>query len=237
MLEHLLNDSRTRPLPGDEQLRLMREYRRTNDPRIERKLVETNLRLVAKIVRHLDRTHGRSFEDLLQEGCLGLVEAIRRFDPERGAALSTYAGFWIRAYVRKFQMDNVRIVRSVRTRAERVAFFKGVVCAPEVSLDAPVGADRTGLVEFMPDPAPAPDARVEAAELTYKARQAAETLAGHLSRRDLTILKSRVLSDEPTSMQAVAQRTALSRERVRQIELRLMMAIRHEMEGPLAKAA
>ncbi len=237
MLEQLLNDARTRPLPANEQLRLMREYRRTNDRRIERQLVETNLRLVAKIVRHLDRTHGRSFEDLLQEGCLGLVEAIRRFDPERGAALSTYAGFWIRAYVRKFQMDNVRIVRSVRTRAERVAFFKGVVCPAEVSLDAPVSPNRTSLVEFMPDPAPEPDARVEAAELAYKARQAAVNLAGRLSRRDLTILKNRVLSDEPAPMKAVAQRMALSRERVRQIEMGLMTAIRHELETPAARAA
>jgi RNA polymerase sigma-32 factor len=237
MLQQLLSDARTRPLPANEQLRLMRAYHRTKDPAIERMLVETNLRLVAKLARQLDRTHGRSFEDLLQEGCLGLVEAIRRFDPERGAALSTYAGFWIRAYIGKFQMDNVRIVRSVRTRAERVAFFKGVVCPPEVSLDAPVSPDRTPLVEFMPDPGPEPDARVEAAELTYKARKAAKTLAGRLSRRDLTILNSRVLSDEPTPMQAVAQRMALSRERVRQIELGLMTAIRHELEMPTSRAA
>src|SRR5215469_12746161 len=109
MTQRLLTDARTRPLSADDQRRLIVEYRRTNDLRIAEKLVETNLRLVAKIARQLDRTHGRSFDDLVQEGCLGLIEAIRRFDPAHGARLSTYAGFWIRAFILKHQMDNVRL--------------------------------------------------------------------------------------------------------------------------------
>ncbi|MES1165849.1 MAG: sigma factor, partial [Verrucomicrobiota bacterium] len=72
---------RTNPLPAPEQDRLIRRLRQTGDPVIERRLVESNLRLVLKIARQLDRTHGRAFDDLVQEGCLGLIEAIRRYDP------------------------------------------------------------------------------------------------------------------------------------------------------------
>jgi RNA polymerase sigma-32 factor len=237
MSQPLLSSPRTRPLAADEQLRLVREYRKTKDPRIESRLVETNLRLVAKIVHQLDKTHGRSFEDLLQEGCLGLIEGIRRFDPDQGAQLLTYAGFWIRAFIRKYQMDNVRIVRAVRTRAERAAFFRGTVGSSEVSLDAPVAADRSPLGDFMADPAPEADRRLETAELTRKAHSAAMKLEGRLSGRDLTILRERVLADEPTPLRAVAKRVALSKERIRQIEGGLMTAIRHEIEArPMAAA-
>jgi len=238
MIQHLLSDRRTRPLSGDEQLRLVTEYRRTKDPRIERKLVETNLRLVAKIAHQFDRTRGRSFEDLLQEGCLGLVEGIRRFDPEQGAALSTYACFWVRAFIRKFQMDNVRLVRAVRTRAQRAAFFRGAVGSREVSFDAPVAPDRSPLADLMADPSPEADRRLERAELTHKARTAVRRLERRLTGRDLTILRERVLADEPAPLRAVAKRVSLSRERIRQIEGGLLTAIRDELESrPVAAAA
>jgi DNA-directed RNA polymerase specialized sigma subunit len=70
MIHQVLGTERTRPLSTDEQARLLAAYRETKDPRIERRLVETNLRLVAKIAHQLDRTDGRSLEDLIQEGCL-----------------------------------------------------------------------------------------------------------------------------------------------------------------------
>lgn len=236
MIRHLLSSPCTRPLSANEQLRLVREYRRTKDPRLEEKLVETNLRLVAKIVYQLDRTRGRSFDDLLQEGCLGLVEGIRRFDPGQGAALSTYAAFWIRAFIHKFQMENVRLVRAVRTRAQRAQFFRGTVGFEEVSLDAPVAPDRSPLVDLIADPAPPAEHRFEAAELTRRARTAATKLERSLTGRDLTILRERVLADEPTSLRAVAKRMALSSERIRQIEGGLMTAIRNELEERPAAA-
>jgi len=236
MIQRILTEARTRPLSADQQLRLIAEYRRTNDPRIVQQLVETNLRLVAKIARQLDRTRGRAFDDLLQEGCLGLMEGIRRFDPAHGARLSTYAGFWIRAFIIKHQMDNVRLVRAVRTRAERAAFFKGVVGSKEVSLDAPVTADRAPLGDFIADPAPEPDRRFEVAELTLKAHTAAIKLERRLSGRELTILRERVLAEDPTPRPVVARRVALSGERTRQIEVVLRTAIRDELEALPAAA-
>src|ERR1017187_3475143 len=102
-------------------------------------------------------TRGRCLDDLIQAGCLGLVEGIRRFDPTRGGHLSTYAAFWIRAFIMKYQMNNIRLVRAVRTRADRVAFFRGTVGLSEVSLDTPLAPDRGPLSDLMADPTPRAD--------------------------------------------------------------------------------
>jgi RNA polymerase sigma-32 factor len=216
---------------------MVAEYRRTGDARIERALVETNLRLVAKLASQLDRTHGRCWDDLLQEGCLGLLQGIRRFDPTRGTRLATYASFWIRAFIVKYAMDNVRLVRVVRTRAARVAFFRGSIGSQEVSLDAPTEPDRGPLGDLVADPALPADRRLETAELACKARRSAAKLERRLIGRDLVILRERVLSADPTPLRALAERVALSRERVRQVEGRLRAAIRHDLEAPSMAAA
>lgn len=221
--------SRTKPLSPDEQSRLCAEFRRTGNPALERRLVESNLRLVLKIARQLDRTHGRAFDDIVQEGCLGLIEAIRRFDPAKGARLSTYAALWIRAYIMKYAMDNVRVVRAVRTRAERVAFFRGEVGSPEVSLDASPRADGTSLADSLPDPAAPADRRLEVAELAWRVRRSADALAGGLPGRQATVLRDRLLAEEPAPRQSVARRVSLSGERVRQIERQLQSAIRSQV--------
>lgn len=226
--------ARTRPLPAPEQNRLLIELRRTGDPAVERRLVESNLRLVLKIAGQLDRTHGRAFDDIVQEGCLGLIEAIRRFDPAKGARLSTYAALWIRAFITKFAMDNVRVVRAVRTRAERAAFFKGMVGSPEVSLESRAHPDGASLADALADPAPGADGRLERAELAWRVRRSAALLAPHLPDRHLIVLHERLLADEPAPRTAVARRVSLSGERVRQIELELQSMLR---SGAVAAAA
>jgi RNA polymerase sigma factor (sigma-70 family) len=186
MTQQMLNSPRTRPLPADEQLRLADEYRRTKERRIEKTLVESNLRLVAKLAHQLDRTRGRCLDDLIQEGCLGLVEGIRRFDPTRGVHLSTYAAFWIRAFIMKYQMNNIRLVRAVRTRADRVAFFRGTVGLSEVSLDTPLAPDRGPLSDLMADPTPRADHRLETADLACKTRRSAAMVQRGLSAMPFT---------------------------------------------------
>lgn len=220
---------RTTPLPPAEQDRLLRELRRTGNAAIERRLVESNLRLVLKIARQLDRTRGRAFDDLVQEGCLGLIEAIHRYDPAKGARLSTYAAFWIRACMMKYAMDNVRIVRAVRTRAERAAFFKGVVGSAEVPLDARRGPDGTSIGDVIADPEAPADRRLETAELAWWVRRSADALAPRLPGRHATVLRDRLLADEPLPRQRVARRMSLSGERVRQIEVELQSMIRSQL--------
>ena len=230
MIHQVLGTERTRPLSTDEQALLIATYLETKDPRIERRLVETNLRLVAKIAHQLDRTDGRCLEDLIQEGCLGLLQAIRRFDPTRGARLSTYATLWIRAFIFKYAMDNVREVRVVRTRAARAAFFQGSVGSTEVSLEAPTNLDGAPLSDFFADPATPVDRRMETAELAELARRSATKLGQSLDGRHLAILKERLLAEEPTPLRALAKRVSLSGERVRQIEGELRTAIRDDLE-------
>jgi RNA polymerase sigma-32 factor len=237
MTWQMLNSPRTRPLPAQEQLRLAAEYQRTKDDRIEKLLVETNIRLVLKVAHQLDRTQGRCLEDLIQEGSLGLVEGIRRFDPTRGVHLSTYAAFWIRAFIVKYQMDNVRLVRAVRTRADRAAFFRGDVGVKEVSLDTPLASDRGCLGDLVADSAPRADHRLETIDLARKTRWSAAVVQRGLGARDTMVLQERLLAEDPTPLRVLAKRVSLSGERVRQVEGALRAKILKQLESPTAVAA
>jgi RNA polymerase sigma-32 factor len=87
-----------------------------------RKLIEANLRLVVKIAYEYRRAH-KNLLDLVQEGNIGLMQAVRKFDPYRGVKLSSYAAFWIRAYILKFILNNWRLVKIGTTQAQRKLFF------------------------------------------------------------------------------------------------------------------
>jgi RNA polymerase sigma-32 factor len=87
-----------------------------------RKLVEANLRLVVKIAYEYRRAH-KNLLDLVQEGNIGLIQAVRKFDPYRGVKLSSYGAFWIRAYILKFILNNWRLVKIGTTQAQRKLFF------------------------------------------------------------------------------------------------------------------
>ncbi len=92
------------------------------DTSAARKLVEANLRLVVKIAYEYRRAH-RNLLDLVQEGNIGLIQAVSKFDPYRGVKLSSYAAFWIRAYILKFILNNWRLVKIGTTQAQRKLFF------------------------------------------------------------------------------------------------------------------
>jgi RNA polymerase sigma-32 factor len=85
-------------------------------------MVEANLRLVVKIAYEYRRAH-KNLLDLVQEGNIGLIQAVRKFDPYRGVKLSSYAAFWIRAYILKFILNNWRLVKIGTTQAQRKLFF------------------------------------------------------------------------------------------------------------------
>jgi RNA polymerase sigma-32 factor len=87
-----------------------------------RKLVEANLRLVVKIAYEYRRAH-KNLLDLVQEGNIGLMQAVRKYDPYRGVKLSSYGAFWIRAYILKFILNNWRLVKIGTTQAQRKLFF------------------------------------------------------------------------------------------------------------------
>ncbi len=110
------------PLDADEERELALRYRRDGDSEAAYRLITANLRLVVKIALMYNRVYANAM-DLVQEGNIGLLEAIKRFDPFRGARLPTYAAWWIKAYIIKFIIDNFRIVRIGTTNERRKLLF------------------------------------------------------------------------------------------------------------------
>jgi len=114
---------RERVLSHEEQLKLARRYIEKGDADAAAALVTGNLRLVMKLARELKQGHDH-LSDLIQEGNLGLMHAVRKYDPERGVRFSTYASWWIRAYMLRFIVRNARLVRIGTTQAHRKLFFR-----------------------------------------------------------------------------------------------------------------
>lgn len=110
------------PIDAAEEHRCASEYVKSRDPRLAERLVKANLRLVVKIARQ--HCHAATdIRDLIQEGNLGLVQAVEKFDPSRGVKLSSYASWWIRAYIFKYTIENWRLVKTGTTQAQRRLFF------------------------------------------------------------------------------------------------------------------
>src|SRR3954462_11497671 len=109
-------------LTPDEEKALATRLVEQGDTSAARKLIEANLRLVVKIAHEYRRAH-RNLLDLIQEGNVGLVQAVKKYDPYRGVKLSSYAAWWIRAYMLKFILNNWRLVKIGTTQAQRKLFF------------------------------------------------------------------------------------------------------------------
>lgn len=123
LLQRYMNEVNRYPLlTREEELELARRYRATGDPKLAYQLVTANLRLVVKIAWGYRRA---AFDllDLIQEGNLGLVQGVKKFDPDRGVKLSSYSAWWIRAYIIRHLMDNWRLVKLGTTTAQRKLFF------------------------------------------------------------------------------------------------------------------
>lgn len=109
-------------LTRSEEQEIAREYAATADEALERRLVNANLRLVVKLA--LEYQSGRNaLLDLIQEGNVGLIHAVRKFDPDKGIRLASYAQWWIRAYILKYLMDNHKLVKVGTTQAQRKLFY------------------------------------------------------------------------------------------------------------------
>lgn len=109
-------------LSRDEEQTYARRFQEQGDMAAARRLVTANLRLVVKIAHEYRRAH-QNLLDLIQEGNIGLMQAVKKFDPYRGIKLSTYSAWWIRAYILKFILNNWRLVKIGTTQAQRKLFF------------------------------------------------------------------------------------------------------------------
>jgi RNA polymerase sigma-32 factor len=259
------------PLLGrEEEHALAVRVHRYGDRDAAQQLVLSNLRLVVKIAMEYRRVW-TNLLDLIQEGNVGLLQAIRRFDPERGVKLSSYAAYWIRAYLLKYLIDNIRLVRVGSSRAERKLFFQlnrvkreleregfepeprliaeriGVE-EPEVidmqrrlsqgdlSIDAPVRSDEpdgTRFGEQLASPVRPADEIVGDKAMSESFRQQIDRLRPELDERERMILDQRILAEEPLTLQEVGDHFGLTRERVRQIEKRLVGRLREHLKENL----
>jgi len=143
---YLLEISKYEPLNQNEERRLARLLKDHQDREAARKLVTSNLKLVVKVAFLYNKVYA-NLMDLIQEGNIGLLQAVKRFDPDRGTRLSTYATWWIKAYIIKFILDNFRIVRVGTTNDRRKVLMnlrkekrkleaQGIVASPQLIAQA-----------------------------------------------------------------------------------------------------
>ena len=257
------------PISREEEQVLARRWVEQGDVEAARLLVVSNLRLVVKIAMEYRRAWTNAL-DLIQEGNVGLMEAVQRFDPYRGIKLSTYAVYWIRAYILKHILDNMRSVRLGTTRAQRKLFYRlnkerrklerqgyevtpkliaerldvseeDVVdmqqrlSRPDLSMDAPV-RDEDGSAtygDFMAGGGASAEDTVGDEQLRGVFLEQIEHFKEQLEPRDLQILEQRVLADEPRTLADLGEEFGVTRERVRQLEARLVARLRERMKSEL----
>ncbi len=253
-----------------EEKSLSTRFRETGDPELGSRLITSNLRLVIKIALEFQQYWMKNLLDLIQEGNIGLMHAIKKFDPYRGIKLSYYASFWIKAYILKFIMDNWKLVKIGTTQSQRKLFYNlkrekeklralGFEPGPklladalkvreeeviemdqrlggwELSLDAPL---KEGSDEYHKNFLPASDPQVEEilaqAELKALFRQKLSQFRRELNDKELDILDLRLLAEKPLTLQEIGARHRISRERVRQIEDRLIKRLRQFLKSEIS---
>lgn len=257
-------------LTPEEEKSLSAQFHETGDQEAGSHLITSNLRLVIKIALEFQKYWMKNLLDLIQEGNIGLMHAIRKFDPYRGIKLSYYASFWIKAYILKFIMDNWKLVKIGTTQSQRKLFYNlkrekeklralGFEPGPkllaevlnvreeeviemdqrlggwELSLDAPL---KEGSDEYHKNFLPSTDPQVEEvlarAELKGLFRQKLSEFRRELNDKELDILDLRLLADKPLTLQEIGAQHHISRERVRQIEDRLIKRLRQFLKAGIA---
>ena len=257
-------------LTPEEEKRLTTYYHETGDKDTAYKLITSNLRLVIKIALEFQKYWMRNLLDLIQEGNIGLMQAVKNFDPYKGIKLSYYASFWIKAYILKFIMDNWKLVKIGTTQAQRKLFFnlkrekeklrsRGYEPGPklladtlnvreedviemdqrlggwELSLDAPLkeGSDEYHK-NFLPSTDPMVEEVLADAEMKELFRRKLAEFRTELNDKEKDILELRLLSEHPLTLQEIGARHKISRERVRQIEDRMIKKLRHFLKSQIA---
>ncbi len=262
-------------LTPEETHALAAKFISSQDPAIAARLVTANLRLVVKIAYEYRRAY-KNIMDLVQEGNIGLMQAVKRYDPYRGVKLSSYAAWWIRAYILRFILNNWRLVKLGTTQAQRKLFFNlrkkrgelqamGIdptnaeiakqlnvpesdvaemdvrLAQSEKSLDAPVGdADGRAIakVDMMPSVGAGPETQMADNELQALVKDKLAEFRGTLvgKEKDLAIFDLRLVADDPLTLQDLGDRFGISRERVRQLEQRLLGRLRDYLKREMGDA-
>jgi RNA polymerase primary sigma factor len=183
---------------------------RKGDVRSKQKLVRHNLAFVVAIARKQRRGTVR-LDDLIQEGNVGLMRAVEKFDPGAGTRFSTYAVWWIRAYVGKYLKEARSTVRPQ----------SGTVAQPDMSLDSSVDEEgETTHLERIEDDGPGPEDLYLQTEGDRDVREALGKVRKRIGELGWDIVHNRLEQDQPRTLEEIGKRWGVSRERVRQVELK-----------------
>ncbi|KAB2877142.1 MAG: RNA polymerase sigma factor RpoH [Bauldia sp.] len=284
-LSRYLNEIRKFPmLAPDEEYMLAKRYKEHDDRDAAHKLVTSHLRLVAKIAMGY-RGYGLPIGEVISEGNVGLMQAVKRFEPEKGFRLATYAMWWIKASIQEYILRSWSLVKMGTTANQKRLFFnlrkvKGQIQAldegdlrPEqvqqiatklgvteddvismnrrlggdTSLNAPLRSDGdTGgeWQDWLVDDSPDQEERLAESEELDSRRKMLRDAMGDLNERERRIFEARRLADDPITLEELSSEFGVSRERVRQIEVRAFEKVQKavkksakELEKPRAEIA
>jgi len=270
-LSRYLQEIRRFPMleAGDEYM-LAKRWREHNDLEAAHQLVTSHLRLVAKIAMGY-RGYGLPLAELISEGNVGLMQAVKRFEPDRGFRLATYAMWWIRAAIQEYILHSWSLVKIGTTAAQKKLFFnlrriKGQLQAidegdlspehvkkiateldvpesdvvqmnrrlasPDHSLNAPVREEGDGeWQDWLEDESESQETRLAEDEEMSNRRRLLDSALKALNPRERRILVERRLQDEPTTLEDLSKAYGISRERVRQIEVRAFEKLQKTMKN------
>ena len=247
-------------LAPEEEYMLAKRWTEHQDTEAAAKLVNSHLRLVAKIAMGY-RGYGLPVSELISEGNIGLMQGVKKFEPERGFRLATYAMWWIRASIQEFILRSWSLVKMGTTAAQKKLFFnlrrmknqieafedgdlkpedvatiatnlgvtedevismnRRMAMGGDTSLNVPLREEGEGQwQDWLVDTGPLQDERVADAEETKVRHDLLVQAMGALNDREKHILTERRLSEDPKTLEELSQVYAVSRERIRQIEVR-----------------
>ncbi|HUG45658.1 MAG TPA: RNA polymerase sigma factor RpoH [Sphingomicrobium sp.] len=249
-------------LAPEEEYMLAKRWREHGDTEAAAKLVNSHLRLVAKIAMGY-RGYGLPVSELISEGNIGLMQGVKKFEPDRGFRLATYAMWWIRASIQEFILRSWSLVKMGTTAAQKKLFFnlrrmknqieafeegdlkpkdvtkiatdlgvteeevvsmnRRMAMGGDTSLNVTMKGDEGGesqWQDFLVDSGPLQDERVAEAEESQIRHELLVDAMGALNEREKHILTERRLTDDPKTLEELSQVYGVSRERIRQIEVR-----------------
>jgi RNA polymerase sigma-32 factor len=276
-LSRYLTEIRKFPLlsPEDEYM-FAKRWKEHEDPEAARRLVTSHLRLVAKIAMGY-RGYGLPVSEIVSEGNVGLMQAVKRFDPDKGFRLATYAMWWIRASIQEYVLRSWSMVKLGTTAAQKKLFFNlrkaknnigaieegdltpahtatladqlGVtesevtdmnrrLSGGDASLNAPLRSEsESEWQDWLADDTADQETRLAEREEMGARHELLTNAMKELTERERDIIQARRLQDEPVTLEELSQKYGVSRERVRQIEVRAFEKLQLGIKSAMHQAA
>ena len=265
-LQRYLAEVRKYPfLTKEEELHLFHDFQTTGNRESAVRLILSNLRVSVAIAAEYLHS-GADYLDLIQEGNVGLMQAIRKFDPAKGSRFYSYAAWWVRAYILRYLLNTYRMVKIGTTQDQRKLFYnlnkekrklEREGFAPDtklladrlnvrerdviemgqrlgswdLSLDSPLGPDQEGtLMDVLPSQTTPADESLAHTELRELFRRKLAEFAATLDDRYADILRNRILSETPLTLDDIGRKYNISRERARQLEEKIIKRLRDFMK-------